>query len=396
MTVRVHGYTGDGTYYLADAAHELDGLRDGPPGSVLSGATTAAAPDVVLHTLLGGPGTGGHHALDIVVAAPKSMSVLLATEPPAVAREVVRLHERSVREAFTYLTDDERVRARPAPPVAVAFTHGVNRLLDPHLHSHVLVGVAGDDGVLDTRALRGRAAAADALYLAALRDRLPDATGRRAWLGASGTTLVEGVDLGLVAAASTPRTRSGALERGGAKLHPSAAQARAHWDAQLAACEDLGLVATPPPARDSIDEYRFARALGTGMLRDTDVVRAWGAACTTGDRPERIRAAVARLCPELATGARRPAVAVADALGVGVLGPRPRDPEALGRWCSGRAALDRYLGAGHRLRHLQDQRGAPAATRLATAVLDVELAARGLATRSLPIVRERHGARGLN
>jgi TrwC relaxase len=394
VTVRVHGYTGDGTYYLADAAHELDGLRDGKVATVLSGATTSP-PDVALRALLESRNGDGHRALDVVIAAPKPMSVLLATEAPGAAREVVALHERSVRDAFAYLTEDERAAGRAAP-TAVAFTHGVNRLLDPHLHSHVLVGVEGADAVGDLRALRWRAAAADALYLAAMRDGLLDATGRRAWLGWSGTTLVEGVDLGLVAATTTPRTRGGALERGAEKQHPAHGEARAHWDAQLASCPDLGLHATPPPEREVIDEYRFARALGTGMLRPTDVVRAWGTACTTGERPDRLRAAVGQLFGEPAPGWRRPAVAVADAVGVSILGPRPRDPEALGRWCTGRAALGRYLDAGHRLSHLRDPRGAPAATRLAVAVLDVELADRGLVARAIPIGREPRGARELS
>jgi hypothetical protein len=87
---------------------------------------------------------------------------------------------------------------------------------------------------------------------------------------------------------------------------------------------------------------------------------------------------------------------VADAVGVSILGPRPRDPEALGRWCTGRAALGRYLDAGHRLSHLRDPRGAPAATRLAVAVLDVELADRGLVARSIPLGHEPRGARELS
>jgi hypothetical protein len=109
-----------------------------------------------------------------------------------------------------------------------------------------------------------------------------------------------------------------------------------------------------------------------------DVVRAWADACTFGERPERVRLAATLVAPEVEVRARRPAVVVADAVGVRVLGPRPRDPGALSGWQEGRAALGRYLGGGHALGHLADPRGASARTRLAIAQLEVELRARGL------------------
>jgi hypothetical protein len=226
--------------------------------------------------------------------------------------------------------------------------------------------------------MRWRAASADALYLAALREGLPAAAGRAAWLGRSGATLVEGVDLGLVAAMTTPRSRNGRLERGGAKQHPTGEAVRAHWDAQVASGQGLGLAFRPPPRTTAIDEYRFAAALGSGRVGRADVVRAWAAACTFGERPERLWRAAELAAPELRFGSRRTAVVVADAAGVRVLGPRPLDLDDLADWRAGREALARYLDAGHRLRHLEDPRGASAATRLAIAALDVELAARRL------------------
>jgi hypothetical protein len=379
VTVRVLDYAGDGTYYLEDPALELERLREGPVGRVLSGPPAPAGRAV--RALLGAPSELGPRALDVIVAAPKPVSLLLATEPSATARCVVALHERAVAATFDYLLDDARRRAGSATRElpAVGFTHGVNRLLDPHLHTHVLVAAREADGApVNGRPLRWRAASADALYLAALREGLPSAAGRAAWLGRSGATLVEGVDLGLVAAMTTPRSRDGRLERGGAKQHPSGEAVRAHWDAQVASGEDLGLVSSPPPRTTAIDEYRFAAALGSGRVGPADVVRAWGAACTFGERPERLRRAAALAAPELRGGSRRPAVVVADAAGVRVLGARPLDLGALADWRAGREALARYLGAGHRLHHLEDLRGASAATRLAIAALDVELAARRL------------------
>lgn len=394
MTVRVLDYAGDGTYYLEDPALELDALRDGPVGHVLSGppATSGRA----VRALLGAPPERGPRALDVIVAAPKPVSLLLATEPNATARRIVALHERAVAATFDYLLDARRTGPSPRELPAVGFTHGVNRLLDPHLHTHVLVAAREADGTqLNGRPLRWRAASADALYLAALREGVPAAAGRAAWLGRSGATFVEGVDLGLVAAMTTPRSRNGHLERGGAKQHPSGEAVRAHWDAQVASCGGLGLHPSPPPRSTAIDEYRFAAALGSGRVGRADVVRAWGGACTFGERPERLRRAAELAAPELRDGSRRPAVVVADAAGVKVLGARPLDLNALADWRAGREALARYLGAGHRLRHLEDPRGASAATRLAIARLDVELAARRLgtdrargATLASPVARE--------
>ena len=184
-----------------------------------------------------------------------------------------------------------------------------------------------------------------------------------------------------------PRGRDGgALERGGAKPHPTAAQARAHWDAQLASCEDAR-ASSPraPPVRRRIDEYRFARALGH---RDASAAPTWSVpgarACTTGSGPTGSAAARLAARPGLTAGARRPGGrCVADALGVGVLGPRPRDLDGLGRGAAAErrstATSTRATGSGTS----QDPRGAPAATRLA--IGDPRRRARRpwLATRSL-------------
>jgi len=394
MTVRILDYRGDGTYYLADPALELDALRAGPVGAVLAGGHGRAV-HTALRELLDAPLPDGRLALDVIVAAPKPVSVLLAIEPPEVATRVVELHERAVRAVHGHLVDGP---SDPAPAsAAVGFTHGVNRHLDPHLHTHVLVASRHADGTpLDARAMRWRASSADALYLAALREGLPDATGRAAWVGRSGTTLVEGVDLGLVAATTTPRSRGGQLERAASKRHPSAEEIRRRWEIQVASYEELGLRPSPPVRSTSIDEYRFAALLGEGLAGGTDVVRAWAGACTFGERPERVNAAASLLAPELTAGARRPAVGVADAAGVRVLGPRPRDLGALAAWAEGRAALARYVECGHRLSHLEDPRGASAATRLAVARLDVELASRHLGRRDRGLARGDVGGRELS
>jgi hypothetical protein len=376
VTVRILDYRGDGTYYLRDGAHELDGIRAGPPGRVL-GANPASTAGAGLAALLDRGAPGGATVLDVIVAAPKPVSVLLASEPPRAASAVVALHERGVAAVLGYL-DGEHLSKGGARLGAVGFTHGINRLGDPHLHTHVLVGVRDGVGApVDGHRLRARARTADGLYLAELRVGMQGAAGRSAWVGRSGTTCVEGVDIALLAATTTPRGRDGRHEHGAPKQHPSAREVRRHWDALLATVEPLG-VPTAPARRASIDEYRFSRDLGEGTVARHDVVRAWASACTFGARSTEVLAAATLVAPGLADGRRRPAVSIRDAPGVRALGPRPTDPGGLERWCDGRAALARYLAEGHLLAHLEDPRGAPAATWLAVARLDATLSASGV------------------
>lgn len=364
VTVRALHYRGDGTYYLSDPSHELDGLRRGGPGVAYDRAVPV---EIELHGLLAS--SGGRGAVDLVVAAPKPMSVLLATEGPAAGRALVELHDRSVRATVRYLAEEALHGARPR---VVAFTHGINRQCDPHLHSHVLVGALDLDGAaVDVGALRSSTRAADALYLAAMREGLPSATGRRAWCTPRGTVLVEGVDAGIVAASSRPKRRDGTVERGTRKPHPSREEVRRHWDSILSSGR-IGLVAEPPAPSDRLDEGRFARALGTGSVSRRDALAAWATACTFGSRPQEVRRAVTLLAPQLAT-ARQPASVLVDGPGVRTLGWRPVEPASLERWLEGRRALERYLASGHSLSHAIDATGAGPATLLAVARLDAAL-----------------------
>ncbi len=370
MTIKAFSYRGDGAYYLADRAHELDGLRDGPVGRVLLGAGVLAGEQLL--AMLSAPPPDAPAAIDVVVAAPKPVSLLLAIEPGSIARRVVAAHEAACGAALDYLVDDGMDGATPS--AAVGFTHGVNRLLDPHLHTHVLVAAHDGQGArLERRGLLAHLRAADALYLATLRDGVASATGRRSWRTHGGTTLIEGVDPLLVASACAPRDRDGRVRRGESKQRPTRLEVLGRWDDLVARHEPSGLTPSVPAPPAHVDEYRFAAALGDGGVARRDLVRAWATACPGGERPEVVRRAVDLLAPE-ARGARRiPARAVGDAVGVRVLGPRPRDLAALEAWQARRRALARYLDAGHRLAHLDDPTGAPARTRLALASLEAEL-----------------------
>jgi conjugative relaxase-like TrwC/TraI family protein len=132
-------------------------------------------------------------AFDLVLSAPKSVSVLAALAPVEQAGTVERAHELAVRSAVGFLERSlVRVRDRrggddrlePAGCVAAVFSHRTSRALDPHLHAHVVVINAGRDGAgawraLDARPLFSEARTVGALYQAELRNRLVEALGVR-------------------------------------------------------------------------------------------------------------------------------------------------------------------------------------------------------------------------
>lgn len=87
-------------------------------------------------------------ALDMVFAAPKSLSVQWAIETETRSEQIVQAHTRAVGAAVTYLEMVDLCRrvsnqARASTGVAGArFTHFTSRNADPHLHSHVVIGNA--------------------------------------------------------------------------------------------------------------------------------------------------------------------------------------------------------------------------------------------------------------
>lgn len=397
MTVRVLDYSGDGAYFLSDPAMELDGLREGGPASVLAGEPGQSVAEALDRALVV-PRPDGRRALDVVIAAPKPVSLLLATEPRSAARSVVALHERAVGAAFSYLRDEALGASRTWDgPRALRFTHGVNRLLDPHLHSHVVLSLHDDRGAaLNAQSVRAHAAAADALYLAALREGLPAAARRDSWVTPAGRMHVDGVDLGLVAATSTPRDRRGRVERSGTKTHPSARAVREHWDEILATYAPVECAVAPPARTGSLDEYRFAAILGEGRVSRRHVVRAWASASPFGQDVDGVLASVSLAAPGLSGSIARPAVVLRDGAGIRVLGPRPLGHEALRGWLAGRAALDQHLARGFSLGHVLDPRGASARERLSLARLDASLGATWRRGRALQVAREPSYGRALS
>jgi TrwC relaxase len=250
----------DASYLTGDPALELDAVREDGPAWWICGTPAARVEDVFTSTP-----RSSVVGYDLVLAAPRPISILLALDP-ASAPGVVAAHRASVAAAMDYL--DERavvVRDRlgrddlevPARWSRVAgFTHGLNRHGEPHLHDHVLVGArpAGEGRVLDARSLFAHAPAADALYRSSLRYEVGQRTRWRPWRSFRGVEMVGGLDEGYRA------LWGGHHGDRGEKLHWTREDALQRWGDDLARFTPAGVVAAPRE-RDSLDEHAFAAAL---------------------------------------------------------------------------------------------------------------------------------------
>lgn len=332
----------DVTYFTRDEARELEGLREGGPGWWLRGEGDARDPADVARVLT--TSERAHvRGYDFVVAAPRPISVLVALHPEQ-ATGVVDAHRASVRAAMDYL--EERalvVRERRGGVVEetparwtgiVAFTHGLNRHGEPHLHDHVLVGARpeGERVVLDSRALYAHARGADALYRASLRHELASRTPWSAWRSFEGVERVVGLDEGYRA------LWGGHHHDRGTKLSWSRDEARANWRADLERFEPLGVVAAPARGTRELDEHRFAAALeGRYDVARRHVLEAWANAAPFGQEPRSIEYALDDLYPALreGRGVHESTISVREArmiAEVRTLGPRPLESLELSEW----------------------------------------------------------------
>ncbi len=334
--------TNDVTYFTNDAAHELDGLRRGGPGWWLRGEGDTRDPASVARALT----TSERSQIcgyDLIVAAPRPLSTLLAIDPFH-ARGVVDAHRASVRAAVDYLEDravvvrEQRggeVHDRSATwERVVAFTHGVNRHGEPHLHDHVLVGArpAGERNVLDARALYAHAQAADALYRASLRHELASRTPWSAWRSFEGVERVVELDEGYRA------LWPGHHAERGEKLSWSRDETIRSWGSDLARFEPLGIVGAPARGRRVLDEHRFAGAFeGRHDVARRHVVAAWADAANFGQDPRELVHQIDVLFPRARerAGVYEPAMSVRDARSLAVVrehGPRPLESAQFQLW----------------------------------------------------------------
>ncbi len=276
----------DVTYFTNDRALEIDGLRRGGPGWWLRGDGDARdAGDVA--SVLGTTERSSVQGYDIVVAAPRPISILLALDPEH-APGVVDAHRDSVRAAVDYLEEhalvvrnrqggddrDENGRWRSI----VSFTHGVNRHGEPHLHDHVLVGARPDGArsVLDSRGLYAHLRAADALYRASLRHELAQSTPWSAWRSFEGIEHVVGLDEGYRA------LWGGHHAQRGEKLQWDRDETVSAWRHDRERFVAQGELEAPSRRR-TLDEHRFAGALeGRPGVARRHVVEAWANAARFG------------------------------------------------------------------------------------------------------------------
>lgn len=329
-------------YFTDDRALELDGLREAGPGWWLRGHGDTRDPRSVTEVFTS-TSRSAVQGYDIVVAAPRPISVLIALDP-ACAPGVVAAHRASVAASIDYL--EERalvVRDRRSGEVRdesgrwqsiVSFTHGVNRHGEPHLHDHVLVGARPDGArsVLDSRSLFVHLATADALYRTSLRHEISERTPWVAWRSFNGIEHVQGLDEGYRA------LWGGHHDRPGEKLTWRRSDAVRTWQTDQLRFVSEGVVSAPLRHREELDEHAFAAALeGRRDVARRHVVLAWANAARFGQDPQELATAVDRLYPALAQsrGVRELTMGVRQVRMTSLVrenGPRPLRSAELSRW----------------------------------------------------------------
>jgi conjugative relaxase-like TrwC/TraI family protein len=182
--------------------------------------------------------------LDVVVSAPKSVSVLYGLADPQNAKTVRSAHVHAVTEALDYLErhasyglrghqGDGRRATRVGTDgfVAAAFTHHTSRADDPQLHTHLVIAnlVHGEDGkwsAVDSRAVHRHARTAGCIYQAVLRGELTRELGVEWGPVRKGVAEIDGVPTGLRREFSTRRAEIEAeLDRTGATSRRAAQRA---------------------------------------------------------------------------------------------------------------------------------------------------------------------------
>ncbi len=292
----------DVSYLTDDPAREIEGVRDGEAMWWWRAEGDARRADDILR----GSSRGTLLGYDVIVAAPRPASCLLAVGTPEEQRGVVRAHRLAVDATLTYLdTYAARVRRTilgdtellPTSVGDVAgFTHGINRLGDPHLHDHVLLAARARDydRSLDARTLYDHVAAADSVYRGVLRASIRTETGRRSWRSFNGIEYVEGVDEGLRALWSGHNA-----DRDPKKMW-TRAEAHGQWQRDLERYEEAPQLLPPVRSDDHLHEHAFRSALdGHGRVYRHDLVRAWMDAATFGSTLPDLEASLDHHYPEL-------------------------------------------------------------------------------------------------
>ena len=128
---------------------------------------------------------------DITASAPKSVSVLFAVGEPQIRTEVLAAHDESVAAMLSWVEAHAHTRYRINGQVAVVDAEGIiaatfrqhtSRVLDPQIHTHVVIAnrVRSPDGrwlALDARTLKLDQRTLSAIYHSTLRAELTERLG---------------------------------------------------------------------------------------------------------------------------------------------------------------------------------------------------------------------------
>lgn len=294
----------DVDYLVQDRGDELAGVRRGDAGWWLRGNGDAQS-SLDVASVLQTSARASVVGYDIVVAAPRPLSILVALDESSAA-DVVSAHREGVLAALNYLEDralvvrhrfDDGAYLRPARwDRVVGFTHGINRAGEPHVHDHVLVGARpnNESTVADSRSLFAHLPAADAIYRATLRWAVNQRTSHTAWRSFAGVEGVSGLDEGYRA------IWGGHAGDRGAKGTWSRDQVLARWHADLGQFEPISAPVEPP--RRSFDAHGYAAAFeGATRITRRDLVRAFADASTFGAEASVVGAAIDAVHPHLRT-----------------------------------------------------------------------------------------------
>jgi conjugative relaxase-like TrwC/TraI family protein len=398
----IHRLTdGRADYYLADLATELPPApgRPGPNWVGRAAREFGLEGSLERHafvTALAGrhPGTGwplrsGQVTVlgyDLTFSAPKSVSVLLALGGPEVARQVMAGHADAVRGALDYLEAHgvtavrrdgaERHVIATDGVLAGAFTHGVNRNHDPHLHTHVVMAnlVHGEDGrwsACDQRGLWAHRAAGSAVYEAHVRAELTARLGVQ-WTQAP----LHGAEIGGVSPLLLGEfsSRAADIRRHGFEVGVHSARGNhIAWAVTRPAKEPVAFAALAPewqrraaavlsdqpdlahvmgrraPAHPTVSEHQFAAVLSwvpDGAARRRDVVTAFADSARLGAPEPTLDKLTALWVPGSGVGVAEEAhsrrqVVPASAV-VRALGPRPLDPSQHTVWREAARTIEDY------------------------------------------------------
>ena len=401
-----------GVAYWQRSASYSAWLGQGAPALGLSGAVHAPGLQSVLRGRAPGggalterPGLRRRHGWDLVFAAPKSLSLLVATAPEAAGATLRQAYRQAVADSVSTL--EQRAawvrRGRdlvPGQVVAGAFEHLDNDAGHPHLHSHVVLanlGLAADGRwscLAGGELWRWREGLGAAFQLA-LRDCLAEAGFGFSWtLAPGGLGEITAVPSAVVAAASTRSREVGAAARwfgSGSVATSRVAQGRSRragpaagrggpgpgvasggWGrpqatAVLGAARAVPALPPPPPSAAAVAEALARRG---SVFNEPDVLVALAESCPSGLRLPAAADWARRWC-EAGMPVGGPGVGAA-AAPVGVDGARaPGTAAAHGRWTTARSTQvdNRALDLAVEARFARSARVSPAVAELELSAL---------------------------